>query len=125
MKANARKVLIVDDEQDIRQLLKTFLEENRFTVTLAEDGIKAMECIRQDIPGIAIVDLLLPGEHGINLVKSIKSEYFIPTIMISGVYSQEEVAPVMDEYFVDGFLPKPIDLQQLLKLIETIIDDRK
>lgn len=124
MKPNARKILIVDDEQDIRNLLKTFLEDNGFSVTVAEDGLKAIECIQNDIPGIAIVDLLLPGEHGINLVKSIKSEYFIPTIMISGVYTQDEISPIIDEYFVEGFLEKPINLPQLLNLIESIINAR-
>jgi DNA-binding NtrC family response regulator len=124
MKANIRNILVVDDEQEIRELLKFFLEDHGFNVTLAADGIQAAECIKNDIPGIVVIDLLLPGEHGINLIKSIKRDYFIPTVIISGVYRRDEIEPVMEEYFVEGFIEKPIDLNRLLTILNSIIDGR-
>ncbi len=124
MKTNTRKILIVDDEQEVCELLRTILEENGFAVTTVSDGVTALESIQKDIPGIVIIDLLLPGEHGINLIKSIKTDFFIPTIIISGIYRPAEINALMDEYFVEGFLEKPIDLSRLLETINSIINAR-
>jgi DNA-binding NtrC family response regulator len=122
MKDKERNILLVDDEKDVRDILAEFLEENNYTVRTAADGLKALELIEESIPGLALVDLLLPGEHGINLIKTIKEKYFAPVIIISSIYNKEEIADFMEEYFVDGFIPKPIDLNKLLEKIESIFD---
>ncbi len=121
MRINARNILVVDDEKEVRDLLKEFLEEKEFTVSLAEDGVKAMESIQKNLPGLIIIDLLLPGEHGINLAKTIKEKYFIPSILISSIYHREELDPIMEEYFIEAFLEKPLDLNLLLEKINAII----
>jgi two-component system OmpR family response regulator len=118
-----RDILVIDDEPEIREMLKEFLEEHDFTVATAKDGIEALECIKKHVPGIVITDLLLPGEHGINLIKTIKEKYFIPTIIISSIYNMEEVKPVMEEHFVEGFCKKPVNLAELLAKINEIGKD--
>jgi DNA-binding response OmpR family regulator len=122
MKDKTRTILLVDDEKDIRDILAEFLEDNNFTVRTAADGLKALELIEESVPELALVDLLLPGEHGINLIKTIKEKYFIPVIIISSIYNKEEVEDFMEEYFVDGFIPKPIVLDKLLEKIEAILN---
>ena len=124
MQSNFKDILVVDDEQEIRDLLKEFLEENKFNVVLAADGLKALELIEKKLPGLAIVDLLLPGEHGINLVKTIKEKYFIPTIIISSIYRREELEDFIEEFFVEGYFEKPINLNELLKKINAISEAR-
>jgi DNA-binding response OmpR family regulator len=116
-----RDILVVDDEQEIRDMLKDFLEEHEFNVTVVADGLAAMESIEKKLPGIVISDLLLPGEHGIDLVKSIKEKYFLPVIIITSIYEQEELEDMMEEYFVEGFCEKPINLVDLLNKIKAII----
>ena len=124
MPDNKTNILVIDDEEEIRELLKEFLEENHFNVTLAADGIEAQECIEESVPDIAVIDLLLPGEHGISLVKTIKEKYFIPVIMISCIYRREELKDLIEEYAVEGFLEKPLDLKILREKLTEIIDDR-
>ena len=124
MKDKTRNILLVDDEKDIRDILAEFLEENNFSVRTAADGIKALELLEESIPGLALVDLLLPGEHGINLIKTIKEKYFVPVIIISSIYNKEEIEDFMEEYFVDGFIPKPLDLKKLLEKIESLLNDK-
>jgi len=124
MPDNKTNILVIDDELEIRELLKEFLEENNFIVTLAADGIEAQEFIKKSVPDIAVIDLLLPGEHGISLVKTIKEKYFIPVIIISCIYRREEVQDLMDEYFVEGFFEKPLDLNEFLEKLNSIIDER-
>lgn len=122
MHDNIRNILVVDDEENIREFLKEFLEEHNFKVTLADDGQKALELIEENLPGLMIVDLLLPGEHGIPLIKTIKQKYFIPTIIISSIYDRDEIEDFMEEYFVEAFLEKPLNLDLLLEKINSIIN---
>jgi DNA-binding response OmpR family regulator len=124
MHNNIRNILVVDDEENIREFLKEFLEENNFKVTLAEDGLKALELIEEHLPGLMIVDLLLPGEHGISLIKTVKDKYFIPTIIISSIYNKDEIEDFMEEYVVEAFLEKPLNLDLLLEKINSIINAR-
>jgi DNA-binding response OmpR family regulator len=124
MHDNIRNILVVDDEENIREFLKEFLEEHNFNVTLADDGQKALELIEESLSGLMIVDLLLPGEHGITLIKTIKKKYTIPTIIISSIYDRDEVEDFMEEYFVEAFLEKPLNLDLLLAKINSIIDAR-
>lgn len=124
MHDNIRNILVVDDEENIREFLKEFLEEHNFSVTLADDGQKALELIKENLPGLMIVDLLLPGEHGITLIKTIKEKYSIPTIIISSIYDRDEIEDFMEEYFVEAFLEKPLNLDLLLEKINSIINAR-
>jgi DNA-binding response OmpR family regulator len=124
MSNSAKTILVIDDEVEIRELLKEFLEDEGFKVIEAKDGIKAQECLEEKLPDIVVIDLLLPGEHGITLVKTIKEKYFIPVIIISGVYKRDELQDMMDEHFVEGFLEKPISMDVLLGKIRAIIDER-
>lgn len=124
MHDNIRNILVVDDEENIREFLKEFLEENNFNVTLAEDGLKALELIEENLPGLMIADLLLPGEHGITLIKTVKEKYFIPTIIISSIYDRDEIEDFMEEYFVEAFFEKPLNLDLLLEKINSIINAR-
>jgi two-component system OmpR family response regulator len=123
-KDNIRNILVVDDEENIREFLKAFLEENHFKVSLAGDGQKALESIEENLPDLMITDLLLPGEHGIPLIKTVKEKYFIPTIIISSIYERDQVEDFMEEYFVEAFFEKPLNLDLLLEKINSILDDR-
>ena len=120
-----KSIMVVDDEPAVQGLLKKFLEEKGFNVTVESDGSKALELIPKILPHIIILDLLLPGEHGINMVKAVKEKYFIPIIIITGIYYQEEIKDYMDDYFVEGFMRKPLNLDELLENINKIIDKKK
>lgn len=119
---NKKHILIIDDEKGMVDLLKDFFEKNNFSTEIATDGIMALACIKIKLPDFVITDLLLPGEHGINIVKTIKKKYFIPIIMMSGIYKEEEVRDMMDEYFVEAFFEKPFDLNVLLKKVNSILN---
>lgn len=116
-----KHILVIDDETDIQDLLRDFLEEKNFRVSLAGDGIKAMELIEKDLPHLAVIDLLLPGEHGISVIRNIKEKYFFPVIMISSIYSLDQVENFMEEYFVEAFMEKPLDLNQLHERINSLM----
>jgi DNA-binding NtrC family response regulator len=117
-----RIILVIDDEPDIRDLLKDFLEDNHFSVNVVDDGAEALESMEKNRPDIVITDLLLPGEHGIDLIKIIKEKYFIPVIVISGIYRADEVTHVIKDEFVEEFFEKPLDLPRVLEKINSILN---
>lgn len=116
-----KHILIIDDELEIINLLRGFLEENDFSIDAAEDGLKALACIENRIPDLVISDLLLPGEHGINVIKTIKQKYFIPVVIITGIYKREELKTLMEDYFVEAYFEKPLKLPVLLEVIRRIL----
>jgi len=120
--ANKKIILVIDDEPDIRDLLKDHLEDNNFTVNVVDDGAEALESIGRTIPDLVITDLLLPGEHGIDLVKIIKEKFFLPVIVISGIYREEEVSHVIKEDLVEAFFEKPLNLDEVLGKINSILN---
>jgi DNA-binding response OmpR family regulator len=116
-------ILIVDDEEEIRLLLKEFLEKKDFEVLLAEDGRKALELAEKHIPDLVITDLLLPKEHGIEVMYELKDRFLMPIIAISGIYKKEEIEGEIDDIYLDGFYEKPLNLEELFKGIQAILHE--
>lgn len=119
---NKKNILVIDDEPDVRELLKDFLEDHGFTVKLVDDGAAAVEYMDKNIPDLVITDLLLRGEHGIDLIKIIKDKFFIPVIVMSGIYKAKEVSYVIKEDFVEAFFEKPLHLDKVLEKIDEILN---
>lgn len=117
-----KNILIIDDDQEVIDLLKDFLEVNGFDTASFTDGLDALNYLKETLPDLVLTDLLLPGEHGINVVKQIKDKYFLPVIMMSSIYEEKELTHVMDDYFVEGFFQKPFELHALLKKVNEILN---
>lgn len=118
---NAKLVMIVDDDQEIREMLREALEMDGYHVVLAESGIGLFDLIEKDVPDLIILDLLLPGEHGLDLVAMLKKKYFIPTLIISGIYKIEEIRAQLETTMVEGFLEKPINLLSLRATVHQLL----
>lgn len=119
---NRKTVLLIDDEKEIRDLLKNFFEKKKIEIIAVEDGSSALEFMKDEIPDLVITDLLLRGEHGLDIIKTIKKKYFIPLIIISGIYKKEEMAGFIEENFVEGFFEKPLDLFEIEKKINSTLN---
>ena len=115
-------ILIVDDEKEIRLLLREFLEKNGFAVLTAEDGQQALQLAGEYLPDLVITDLLLPKEHGIEVMQAIKDRYLLPIIAISGIYKQEEIKTRIGDVFIEGFFEKPLDLEAILACVRSILN---
>ncbi|MBN2400642.1 response regulator [candidate division KSB1 bacterium] len=116
-------ILIVDDDKEICLLLKEFLEERGFEIRIAHDGQKAIELAENHVPDLVITDLLLPKEHGVDVMREIKDRFFTPIIAISGIYHQDEVRKKIDDIYLEGFYEKPLNLEALYKGIQAILNE--
>lgn len=115
-------ILIVDDEKEIRLLLREFLEKNGYAVLTAEDGQQALQLAGEHLPDLVITDLLLPKEHGIEVMQAIKDRYLLPIIAISGIYKQDEIKTRIGDVFIEGFFEKPLDLDAILACVRSILN---
>ena len=116
-----KTILLIEDDDDTLELLTSFLVEKNFLVDTVTDGVSALKYLETSTPDLIITDLLLRGEHGMNVVKEIKQKYFLPVIIISGIYHQKEMHQFVEQYSVEGFFEKPLDLNLLESRILTLV----
>jgi DNA-binding response OmpR family regulator len=116
-------ILVVDDDEEIRLLLKEFLEKNGFAVMEAADGQQALKLAEEHVPDLVITDLLLPKEHGIDVMQNIKDRFFLPIIAISGIYMENEIKDRLGDIYIDGFFEKPLNLDNVLACIRSILNE--
>lgn len=118
------KILIVEDDNDINNLLKDMLEENRYKVSSAYSGTEALIYLKHEEFHIVLLDLMLPGKNGEEVLKEIQNKYEVPVIIIS---AKEElgIKPRLLRAGAEDFITKPFDLDEVLARIEVNIRRRK
>jgi len=115
------KVLVADDERQLRDLLHEFLTSEGYEVLLASNGEEAIELAEREIPHAILLDVKMPGIDGIEVCKRLKAEpktQFIPVIMITGYVDNKMVAI---ESGADDFVNKPVDLAELAVRVKSIL----
>ena len=118
-------VLIVDDEPDIRDTIATFLERPGLEIVTCGDGTTALTLISRHHPDLIVLDAMLPGMHGFEVCRRIKSsEPFssIPVIMISAVHRGLEIRDDARRRFgAEEYLEKPFDLDRFCSIVDTYL----
>lgn len=103
------KILVVDDERELAELIKDYLEEEHYSVIISTDGREAVEMFRIHHPNLVILDIMLPGLDGMEVCRTIRSESNIPIIMLSAKKSDVDKILSLglgaDDYVVKPFSP--------------------
>ena len=120
MKNNKRHVLIVDDDDRIRDLLKDFLTENNYIVSTAENGEQTKNKLNFIKFDIIILDVMMPGQNGYELTKEIKKKLKVPIILLTAKGEVENRIKGL-ELGADDYLGKPFEPKELLLRIKNII----
>ena len=84
------KILIADDEAQIRSLLKLYLENDGYSVVEAEDGIKALEMVTSEKPDLCVLDIMMPGMDGYQVLRKIREDNNVPVIILSAKDADSE-----------------------------------
>jgi two-component system phosphate regulon response regulator OmpR len=117
---NAPHILVIDDDQKIRDLLARYLFEQGFRVTTAADA----ECARASLRGLAfdviLLDVMMPGESGLDLAREIKKTLDIPICMLTARVEAEQRIEGL-EIGVDDYIPKPFEPRELLLRLRNIL----
>jgi two-component system phosphate regulon response regulator PhoB len=129
----AKKVLVVDDELDMRIFITTLLETSGYKPLAAEDGVQGLEIARQKKPALIILDIMMPKESGISLYRELKNDPAlkdIPVIMLSALSKKTffHSQRVLDEYRGEkipepaAYIEKPPEPDELLEAIRNSLD---
>jgi CheY-like chemotaxis protein len=123
-----RTILIVDDEPEIRKLLRRVLEDRGYRAVEAERGLAALSLVKEHPPDLIILDAMLPEVHGFDIAKRLKgTERYghIPIVMISAVYRGWRFAEDLKaSYGVDAYIEKPFRVADVIKAVENALEQR-
>ncbi len=121
MENNKKHILIVDDDDRIRNLLKDYLSENNYIVSSAENADQAKEKLKYIKFDIIILDVMMPGQDGYDLTKEIKIEIKVPIILLTAKGEVENRIKGL-ELGADDYIGKPFEPKELLLRIKNIIN---
>ena len=117
-KGESKKILVVDDEKAICEILEEFLSLFGHSVTSANSGADAIEVVHRARPDVVFLDIRMPGMSGLDVLKEIKAlDSSVRVIMISA-FGDEETESMARELGADGYIQKPVDLPGLLVLLK-------
>lgn len=114
------KILIVDDEKNIVELIRLYLEKEGFTVLCAYDGNEALTVFRENMPDIIILDIMLPGMDGWQVCKEIRKNSDVPIIMLTA--KSDTFDKVLGlELGADDYMTKPFEAKELLARVKAVL----
>jgi len=115
-----KRVLLVDDDQKLLKLVKEYLEGYGFPVLTLPDGSAVMKTIAEQSPDIIILDIMLPGKDGLDILKEIRAQYALPVIMLTA--KGEDADRIVGlELGADDYLPKPFNPRELLARVKAVL----
>jgi DNA-binding response OmpR family regulator len=114
------KILVVDDERSITDLIEYNLERNGYQVVVARDGRQALRLAEVEQPDLVILDLMLPGLDGLDVCRVLRRESAIPIIMLTA--RDEEVDRVVGlELGADDYVTKPFSVRELMARVRAVL----
>ena len=119
MKFN-QTILVVDDEETIREVVRRYLEREGFSVEEAADGFEALDLIRSISPDLIILDLMLPGIDGLSLTQHIRQDRQIPILMLTAKGEASDRIRGLD-LGADDYVAKPFSPQEVVSRVRAIL----
>jgi two-component system, OmpR family, KDP operon response regulator KdpE len=114
------RVLIVDDEAQIRRALRTGLSGHSYTVEVAEDGEAALAAIAAHAPDVVVLDLVMPGIDGFEVLRQLRAWSRLPVIVLSAHGQERDKVEALD-LGADDYLTKPFGMGELLARLRAVL----
>lgn len=120
MEAEAAKLLVVDDDPEIRELTEAYLTQQGFNVHCVDSGAAMDAYLAQESVDLIVLDLMLPGEHGLAIARRLKNDSQIPIVIVSA--QGDDIDRIVGlEVGADDYLPKPFNPRELLARIRAVL----
>lgn len=116
----ATKIMVVDDDVNICELLRLYLTKEGFEVVIAHNGAKAMELFVQEMPHLALLDIMLPGIDGFQLCRNIRNMGNVPIIMLTAKGETMDKVSAL-EFGADDYIVKPFDGKELVARVRAVL----
>ncbi|MFZ5652741.1 MAG: response regulator transcription factor [Bacillota bacterium] len=114
------KILLVDDEERILEVVANFLESEGYSVFRALDGNEALARVEEDMPDLVLLDWMLPGKSGIDVCREIRSRCDIPIIMLTARVDESDKVLGL-EVGADDYVTKPFSLRELAARVRSVM----
>jgi two-component system phosphate regulon response regulator PhoB len=124
MNAAVKTILIADDDEDLRLLVQVTLENPTYRILTAADGSKALDAVQQSRPDLLILDWMMPGLNGCEVITQLRQNpetVTIPVVMLTakdGLEAQEQLASLA----IAAYLVKPFSPLELIKKVREVLD---
>lgn len=115
-----KKILVVEDELEIRQLLASYLRNEGFSVSEAEDGVAALELFDKDKFDLVILDILIPKIDGYGVCELVKSKSAVPVIFLSALGDERSMIKGYDS-LADDYVTKPFSMPVFLRKVKAVL----
>ncbi len=116
----AEKILIIEDDPDIQEMIRFFLADQEYQVAAAGDGVEGISAFYRERPDLVLLDILLPKMDGYAVCELIRKESEVPVIMISALGSEEDQLRGF-ELQIDDYIPKPVSFPLMMKKIQAVL----
>ena len=116
----AQHIIVVDDEQPAREMVGDYLRMHGFSVSLCDGGASLRKTIAQQVPDLIVLDLNMPEEDGLSLIRDLKRRTSVPIIMLTATASAIDRVVGL-ELGADDYLAKPCELRELLARIRSVL----
>jgi DNA-binding response OmpR family regulator len=116
----SRKVLIVEDDKNIADLLRIYLEKEQMECELAGDGVTGVEKFQQFQPDLVLLDIMLPGMDGWGVCKKIRETSKVPVIMLTAKGELEDKVSGL-EMGADDYITKPFEMKEVLARVHAVL----
>jgi DNA-binding response OmpR family regulator len=116
----AQHIVVVDDEQPAREMVGDYLRMHGFSVSLCDGGASLRETIAQHVPDLIVLDLNMPAEDGLSIIRDLKQRMSVPIIMLTATASAIDRVVGL-ELGADDYLAKPCELRELLARIRSVL----
>jgi CheY-like chemotaxis protein len=119
------KILVVDDEADIRFVIGKMLEREGYEVIEADSGENALESLKETIPDLILLDVMMPGIDGWVTCEKIKSKdetKKIPVVMLTAKTADEDKIKALDECGAEWHVSKPIDRAKFIDTVKWVVE---
>jgi DNA-binding response OmpR family regulator len=120
MQGNPKRVLVVDDEPNIREVIESYLIKEGYLVYKAGDGLQALELFERVQPSLVILDLMLPGLSGEEVCQKLRKISRIPIIMLTAKAEEENIIDGL-KLGADDYVTKPFSPKQLMARVEALL----
>ena len=115
-----QKILIVDDDENIAELISLYLTKECFDTRIANDGEAALAAVKSYMPGLVLLDIMLPGIDGYEVLREIRKSSSLPVILLSA--KGETFDKVLGlELGADDYIMKPFDSKEMVARVKAVL----
>lgn len=116
----SKKIYVVDDDENIRELIGLYLQKEGYTVELFESGEKGIEAFKQNMPDLMLLDVMMPGMDGYDVLKEVRKSSTVPVIMVTA--KDETFDKVLGlELGADDYIVKPFEPKEMTARVKAVI----